>query len=363
MQAIAAAIQQIQVGWQSQKIRLEQAILTEPECTLLKNALKEHSSVKSLEICVCDIPTAELIAFANGMKDYSLVGLQLIHLQLNDDVASALATAVQECALKKLDLAVNKMTSKGAIALAGALNDCGLESLLLSRNKIGSAGVTSIAQVLSKGQSNLQTLDVSRNQIGDKGFIALCDALPTSNLDTLMVDSNGITHVGIVALCEALKKSPRLLNLSVGGNGLKDESIILLANTLKFTNLERLSINGNDFGPEAMTALSAAVSASMTLQLLDLKQNLTIRDEDLRVLIESIRTHRTLSTVVVDDTGTTQPIRERLQRQLGALQNEHAKTMTVLCSVKNIPRVGTHSTLWILPKELIRRMSIMLMKI
>jgi Ran GTPase-activating protein (RanGAP) involved in mRNA processing and transport len=359
MNSIREAVKQIEVGWKSQKIRLVGTSLSQEEFTLLKETLATHPSVKSLEICLCELSEEEIVEFAKSMQDFSLIGLQLVHVGLGENGAQALATAVQECALKKLDLAFNRIGPAGARALAGALKDCGLESLLLGKNEIGGEGATWIAETLAMGGTSLKTLDLSKNRIGDAGVLALAKALPVSALDTLLMDADEITHKGVVALCEALKQSPHVFNLSLGGNKLKDESVIELAKTLKYTKLERLSLNANDFGHEALVVLAEAIKDSQTLEVLDIKQNRHIRNASVDILLRNVRTHRTLKTVVLDGTSTTQAKREEMQKHLVNLHGERAKLMTVLCSVR-LPRIGIQSSFKILSSDLVRSIANMI---
>ncbi len=360
MQGVQEAIKQIEIGWKSQKIRLVGAALNKSEMDLLRESLSTHHTVKSLEICLCEVTEAELLELVKQMPGFALVGLQMVHLNIGPNVAKALAGMVQEVTLKKLDLAFNKVDADSAKALSVALLDCGLESLLLGRNNIGEEGAKYFADAIGTGTCSLRTLDLSRNKIGDVGLVALARALPKSKLDTLLVDTNLITHEGVETLCMALHESPSMLNLSIGGNRLNDETVTLIANTLKFTNLERLSLNANDFGDVSLRVLAEAARDSTTLELLDLKQNAGITDDGVRHLMQCLKTHRTMKTVILDDTGTSARVRLEMQQLLARLHDEHANTLMAMCSVRLTPRVGVYSTLSVLPIELMRNLSRML---
>ncbi len=350
-------------GWKSEKIRIVGSSITSNDFTVLKEALEDHPNVKSLEMCLCQCPQREIVDFAKEMPSFSLVGLQMVSLNLDDATATALASAVQQCPLKKLDLAYNLITSVGAKAFAVALQDCGLESLLLGRNAIAEEGTEYIAKVLAKGLTNLRTLDLSRNAIKDKGVFALAEALPLSRLDTLLVDQNALTLAGVERLCLALPESPQLLNLSIGRNSaLGNEGIILLAETLKFTNLERLAVPACGFDDQGLAILAEEVGKSPTMELLDISSTNLITDKGLSILMECLKTHRTMTTVKLNNENSRTSLgkRKEVERLMERLQSKESKAIVALCSVRKVQRVGWRSPLQMLPVELMRSVMKML---
>ncbi len=350
-------------GWKSEKIRIVGTQIVKNDFTDLKKALEDHPNAKSLEICLCECPQQEIVDFAMEMPSFSLVGLQMVHLRVDDDTATALASAVQQCPLKKLDLAYNLITSVGAKAFAMALQDCGLESLLLGRNSIEEEGTKYIAKVLAKGLTNLRTLDLSRNGIKDEGLFALAEALPLSRLDTLLVDQNALTFAGLERLCLALPESPQLLNLSIGNNtALENKGIILLAETLKFTNLERLSVQACGFDDQGLAKLAEEVGKSPTMELLDISSNNLITDTGLSKLMECLKTHRTMHTIKMNTNNSRTSLgkRKQVEELMVRLHSKESKSLVALCSVRKVERVGYKSDLQMLPVELMRSVMRML---
>lgn len=360
MNHIREAIKQIEGGWKAQKIRLVATPLSEEDCQLLRETLKQHHTVKSLDICLCDISEEDILKFAQGLKDFGLVGLQLVHANMTERGARALATAIQQYPLKKLDVAFNRLGPRGAFALASALRDCGLEALMISRNTIRAEGAVHIAEVLAEGLTVLKTLDVTKNRIGDEGCIALANALPNTRLESLKMDTNQITHAGVVAVCDALRKYPSLSDLSLSENNLGDESIKLIAEVLPLTKMEKLTLNLNDFSDEAFLALADAIGKSDTMETLEVKAASKITDKAAVEFLKRVKTHRTFKELNLVDTNVPEAVRNHITAYLENLHSDRTKILLALCSAKTVPRIGQRSTLRELPLDLIRLVKDML---
>lgn len=386
MNAIKEAIKQIEVGWKSQKIRLVGTKLSQDEFNLLVDTLKVHYTVKSLEICMCELSEESIINFAKDMQSFALVGLQLVHVGISQKGARAIATAIQECPLKKLDLTSNEIGVEGAVALANALRDCGLESLLIGRNQIATLGAKYLASVLKEGGTILKTLDISRNRIGDLGLIAIAEALPHTSLDSLQLENNEITVEGVKKLCAALKLMTKarqaefqrklhlqrstssicssesdsaihLGSLYLGYNHLKDDSAREISDVIRSSSVEKVMLNNNEISDEGAVDLASAIKESNTIMVVDLQHNRQIGAKGINALCEAVKTHRTIRKITLRELSFTSPERDRLEKMLANLHCERARVMTILCAACKMPRLGSKAAITRLGIDLMRSLA------
>ena len=74
----------------------------------------------------------------------------------------------------------------------------------------------------------------------------------------------------------------------------------------------------------------------------------------MKILEKAIRTHVSLKTLDLVDTGISIKQRTRLRRVVERLKSERALFLTTICSTKMFGRFGARSSIARLPMELIR---------
>lgn len=338
--------------WKSKKIRLIGSKLSSEELTLISQALKKFDSVRSLEICLCEIQEDAILNFATDMDKYSLILLQLVHVGIGDRGALAIAQALEKSRVRKLDMSYNNIQAEGAKEIADALPRSSLEMLLVGRNRIGVEGAKAIARSLGE-DTQLKSLDVRMNGIQDEGALALVRTLTHSKLVCLQLDANNITHVTIDELCDLLPES-QLEMLFAGSNSLGDASLIKLASKLNESKLKKLVVNQNSFTNVGVRRLAQAIGSNTRLEYLDLRQNVLVDDASLEILLENVKTHVSLRKVLVSETSCSERLKAELEQRVEALHTERAKLLTTLASAKVLDRLSTKSSLRLLPTELIR---------
>jgi Ran GTPase-activating protein (RanGAP) involved in mRNA processing and transport len=110
----------------------------------------EHSSLRKLRLCFCQISASGTQALATGLARCGLLELDLQGNSIGDDGARALAAALAGLpALMKLDLSFCEVRDPGAHALAAALTcNATLRKLKLQLNRIGDDGARALAEAL-----------------------------------------------------------------------------------------------------------------------------------------------------------------------------------------------------------------------
>jgi Ran GTPase-activating protein (RanGAP) involved in mRNA processing and transport len=360
MQTIHDAIQSIEVGWKSQKIRLVGTPVTKDDFVLLKRTLLEHPSVKSLEITLTQLNEDLVEEFAASLGQFSLIALQFVHTRLTNRSAKALAAGVQACSLKKLDLSLNDIGIEGALAIADSLRDCGLETLQLASNRIGTIGCLAIARVIGTYGTSLKILDLSRNDIRDEAAIALCQAMRRAAIESVALDSNGLTAKGIKEICEALCECRTLFHVSLGNNRLGDDSMVHIAKLIRSIQLERLDLHGSPMTDKGMEMLAKAIKDSNTLEVLNLKQCGSITKVGAMYLFDAIKCHLTMRAITTSESSISVQMIVDIRERLANLHSKKAKALIAMVAARKIYRVGSRSMLRCLDRDLFRRIGEML---
>eukprot|EP00984_Skeletonema_dohrnii_P024062 scaffold13178_cov84-Skeletonema_dohrnii-CCMP3373.AAC.4 len=147
--------------------------------------------------------------------------------------------------LKTLDLRCNSIGNDGLMALVRALANCtGLEILDLSENdfSLAAAGLGSLSHWLQRKQMILKELHLNTCGINDDGLQALAE--------------------GVANHCEELNLS---YNDSITAIGLIHLSHILQSESCR---LQRLSLNGMNFGDDGAEALAGGLAGNQSLRCL-----------------------------------------------------------------------------------------------
>ena len=257
------------------------------------------------------------------MADHSTI-LELNQTDIRDSDVETIGPLLGQRKVLKLDLTRNHISSRGAEVLASSLSNSGLRTLLLGRNEIGSNGASSIARALKSPKTSINILDFRMNKIDDYGLKAIADALPASSIKWLALSGNTFTVDGIRTLCEALPSS-QVKYLSLGACGLKNDAIEYLAK---------------------------AAAQATRLESLDLRHNVLV--DDVGSLFEKqVRGNPRLKAILLEGTRVPERQVKALARELACSHNERTQIMTILCSVRTIPRF-LGAKIGILPVDILR---------
>ena len=154
-------------------------------------------------------------------------------------------------AVHALRLGGNGINDSGVEALLEGIASCSaLKHLYLSENpSITASGWSAVSALLEDPGSSLQLFVLQSAGIDDEKASIIANSLARNNtLEKLFLDSNpNITARGYQALSTLLEDpNSRLALLNLMGNGIDDESAIILANALAHnTTLERMYLDEN----------------------------------------------------------------------------------------------------------------------
>jgi Ran GTPase-activating protein (RanGAP) involved in mRNA processing and transport len=192
---------------------------------------------------------------------------------LGDSGANAVAALVEAgSAVETVYLGCNFITAEGAAKLADAVrSSANVTGLWLKRNPIGDEGAAELATMLARNRS-LRTLDLTQTGITAAGLRSLVDALiahPT-NLERLYLSGNRFGPAEAEILADLLRAPTALRHLFVSVNRLGDDGARrLLAAERANPRLRTLGLASNGLGSGAAEAL-AAVADHPALERLDL---------------------------------------------------------------------------------------------
>ena len=178
--------------------------------------------------------------------------------------------------LEKINLHNNLIDDISVKFLFQSLENCkNLKFLDLSKNKISNEGLDYTEDFFSNNTS-LLFLNMSNNLLGTKGISYLLQLIEKNKtLINLDISYNGIEKNGIESLCDYLKSNTNLKHLLIGGNYICDEGLKILIDFLinNETNIERLSIENNNFTKEVANDISNLISQKPNIISLNLKSN------------------------------------------------------------------------------------------
>ncbi len=158
------------------------------------SASLEHNH--TLETLLLDFVNIDVVAIARGLTtNTTLKHLLLRKLQFEEEEVESLAKMLaSNVTLRTLNLSGNGTTNSGALLLA---------------------------QVLTKDNTSLTTLDLTDSDIADVGAEHLANMLKTNtSLESLDLCDNNITSMGVSHLAEALKHNATLKVMRLDGNTL-----------------------------------------------------------------------------------------------------------------------------------------------
>ena len=210
----------------------------------LSAGLRYNATLRSLDLSMNKIGDRGIHLLAEHALDVTsdtlcrLHELDLTYNKLGPNGVATLAGALlqghRNRTLIKLNLGLNRIGSTGALYLGSLLRySSTLQELVLSRNNLGTEldGIREFALGLQESSGCLRKLDLSWNSLTDDHAILLADILLRGNstLQSLNLSSNAIGNRGMIAIAQALPSDLALEELDVVGNQATDESAAVLA--------------------------------------------------------------------------------------------------------------------------------------
>lgn len=310
--------------------------------------LEENPRYVQLRLNQCRIQEHHLIALVRGLYRTNIQFLSLIELGIGEEGVQAIAAAIEASFIQKLNLLDNNVEEHLPI-LARGLCDSGVKELNLAGNGLMAKGIYSLASVLP--QTTVQDLDLSRNFVGCKGALALARALPNSRLIRLDLDRTRLSARGTRTICKAVRAQPGMVRLTLSGNALDTQAVYHLTEWMEESScLETLCLEDCYLSNDQLNMLAGGVAISNTIKVLNLARNSQLSNVD--SLLIAMKTHRTLQSVYLNHCALVPPEKHhQVLALLRRLHSERAKTMTVLCSVYEVPRF---QSTWTLPREFLR---------
>lgn len=179
----------------------------------LAEALAICSHVKKLDLRDNMFGVEAGVALGKTLSHLAdLTEIYLSYLNLEDEGAEALATALKEAApsLEVLEMAGNDITAKAAPCLAACISSKQfLSKLGLGENELKDEGAILIGKAIEEGHGQLVELDMNTNKIRRAGARLLAQAVVKKpGFKLLNIDANFISDEGIDEVKEILKSYP-----------------------------------------------------------------------------------------------------------------------------------------------------------
>lgn len=140
-----------------------------------------------------------------------------------------------------------------------------LRVLLINNCGLGAGGLKILSEALLKGKISLETLSIGRNRMEDDGCVALSSALKEMpKLKDLRVFQNFIREKGMTTLLETLNAACPLIEiLDVNDNFIKTDATKLLADFIRIhKNLKVLNVSDCNIEPEDVPTIIKALEVS-----------------------------------------------------------------------------------------------------
>ena len=225
----------------------------------------------------------------------SLKCLRLYNVSIDDDGAIALAEALKDhTSLRELDISCNKFTSVGMLAFASVIRANNIQHLDISGNKTeGSCDDLALAEVACGDslQSNICK--------GTWYEMIMNGLLKMKNLVDLNISDCGIGLL-LEPLAEDLACCSQLMKLDISDNTIGSEGIVSLSEGLQFChNLLELDLSDNNITPDAVPAIALVMENCCHLRQLDLSRNAIGIDG--AALLVAAWTHKTVLTLDLGD--------------------------------------------------------------
>ncbi len=323
---------------------------------ILIEIMKRYSNVINLNIFNCTVSEEGLLQIASQLERFSLKTLRLSRVDMSYRVIQGIATQIQACSIIHLDISRNNLGDEGFKYIVDAIRHSGLQSLKVISTNITSASVIALSTVLEG--SSMRILDLSLNRIAGS-ITALADVIPKTRMEILYLNDAGLNTNDIDGLCNMIPLSTTLESLCLDDNQIDNASVFKLAAAISQSkSIKGLSLSGNYLNDAGVINLARVLEKSLQFENLSLRSNRGIGELGAKALLKSITNHRSMRTLeMLHSTNIPREIKIDLLSVLSCLHTERAKTITVICSSRKIPRLGTRSMIRMLPVELFHKLA------
>ncbi len=228
--------------------------------------------------------------------------------------------------------------SNAFAVMVGALNGSTLKQLTLNNCNISDRCTNQLAHILPNCQL-LEGLDLSDNNVDD--ITELARALPHSQIKKLILSNNDLDNDGLFELARLLPSS-KVVELDLSFS-ISDEVVVqaLAAALGQSTTLKHLNIEDCDISEEGLLMIANSQHQLTWLSLSDNDITNRVANEFL------LRMRHPIQIWFEEDDDHT----DRVQ-----LMSSRIQMMTTLLSVRDVPRLGVHSHIRVLPNHLIREL-------
>lgn len=280
---------------------------------MVQNVLRTCPTLSVLKLGYNSLGDAGCITICQDIRMHpSLTVFDVGFNSIGDKGCEAVARALKgNSVLTKLYLSGNSFGYVGCSALAEAVeHGCGLISLHLTANKAGSRGISQLMNATTLNQRKVHERQVAELQTKEKFSrsersatevandllanigVPACkelasepessrgELLPICNLQEMFFGGTAMKSGGCLSVSNMLLTNLSLRVLSLSDNGLTDDDIALLSQSLsrnKSLPLEKLQLSFNQISCVGVEALMNAVWGSQTLTEVKLDNN-QIRD-------------------------------------------------------------------------------------
>jgi len=232
----------------------------------LLRAVAVHPSIRELDICEADIPTADPVLLAEALTKVERVYTGQSNLQMTYEQILVLFTVMwQGCQL----IAINFDFGLSAVPptlFAQAIRK--LETAKFHDCNLSEPQVTALLKMVREGKSNLKTLKLSGNDLD--GLPPALFAQAINKLEAFELNHCGLTETHITYLLEMVRDGDTSLkSLRLGSSRTEHVSPNLIAGSL--TKLEKVEICDQLHPQQLNLLLSAIASGTCKLKNLALK--------------------------------------------------------------------------------------------
>ncbi|XP_062973138.1 ribonuclease inhibitor [Elgaria multicarinata webbii] len=298
---------------QSKSIRLDDCSLSASHCEDMSSALRTNQTLTELKLDNNELGDAGVDSLCKGLLNSSckLQKLSLRSCNLTKGCCESVRTLLSnKPGLTELNLGDNSLGTAGAKVLCQGLLEpnCQLENLHLEYCEFSPANVEALCTIL-RTKPSLKELNLSNNKFGDAGVTLLCQSIldPNCNLQSLHLESCDFTAASCEDLSAVLSGKPSLKELCIGENKIEDAGVAVLCQGVLNPNckIEKLWLWECDISAPGCKELSNIIGNKETLREMSLIGN-GLKDEGMDFLSQGLKNPNTkLQSLWLRECGLT----------------------------------------------------------
>ena len=284
----------------------ENANIDETSTIALSKVIANNNKLYLLGLSSCNLQKNASIIVTALKSISTILTLSLSDNRIPGSVADELAIAIYvNCKMERLRLANNNLHHQGAVVASALSQIKTLVELNLSNNYMTERVAEELSLAIESNKS-LQVLRIGGNDLRSDGIIRIANSISRlSKLRILAIDDNKITEEAADVIAVAISCNIQLKVLNLNDNLLK-KGIAIIANALHTNSipLETLAVRSNQIPEEAANALAAAVRSNSLLELLNLYSN-NLCDNGMITIAQSLASLSSLKRLYVGDNKIT----------------------------------------------------------